>query len=225
MRRAIRTWLRRPGVRNRANGGDRGATLVEYALVLSFLVLAGIGAVNLLDSGARREVGNQEDCVSRRPPPPSCQLPAVPPPEPPPPDPGEDPETPELPPDMANVVYVHRTEELSGTSWAAILEIELTVTRNIPDGDPSTTPIEGTMVQYEAQPTSPSGPVTYVTCTTGADGRCTLRYEVPTIAGAPASQIRLRPHLIQSDPQVSPAPPGAIFDAPPLPPPDPEVAP
>ncbi|MEZ5144366.1 MAG: hypothetical protein R2726_17895 [Acidimicrobiales bacterium] len=54
-----------------------GATLVEYALVLSLLVVGGLGAAAYLTTGARNEVANQADCISSRPPPTNCQIPVV----------------------------------------------------------------------------------------------------------------------------------------------------
>ncbi len=52
---------------------QRGAAVVEYALALSLLVVAGIGAAQFLEDETADEVDNQADCLSTRPPPTSCQ--------------------------------------------------------------------------------------------------------------------------------------------------------
>jgi len=57
--------------------GVRGAALIEYALALSLFVFVSIGALEMLEDSTREEVANEFDCVSERPPPPSCQLRAV----------------------------------------------------------------------------------------------------------------------------------------------------
>lgn len=56
---------------------ERGATLVEYALVVALLVVGAIGAIQFLQREGSAEVAAQADCVSTRPPPPSCQIRAV----------------------------------------------------------------------------------------------------------------------------------------------------
>ncbi len=53
--------------------GQRGAALVEYALAVSLLVVASIGAVQFLEDETAAEVDNQADCLSTRPPPTTCQ--------------------------------------------------------------------------------------------------------------------------------------------------------
>ncbi|MCD9622650.1 hypothetical protein [Rhabdothermincola salaria] len=56
---------------------DRGATLVEYALILALVVVAAVASIQFLTNQSEAEVANQADCVSTRPPPPSCQARAV----------------------------------------------------------------------------------------------------------------------------------------------------
>lgn len=58
----------------RSSRGARGLALVEYALVLSLLVIASLGVINTLEDDTGDELDNQADCISSRPPPPSCQL-------------------------------------------------------------------------------------------------------------------------------------------------------
>ncbi len=52
---------------------ELGATLVEYALVVSLLLVVSVGAIQGLEDNTEAEVANDFDCVSDRPPPPSCQ--------------------------------------------------------------------------------------------------------------------------------------------------------
>lgn len=52
---------------------ERGATLVEYALVLALLIGGIWGAIELLGRQGKAEVVNQAECVSMRPPPATCQ--------------------------------------------------------------------------------------------------------------------------------------------------------
>ena len=51
---------------------EHGATLVEYALILAVVVVGGLGAIRYLTDQGSAEVADQADCVSTRPPPPSC---------------------------------------------------------------------------------------------------------------------------------------------------------
>jgi Flp pilus assembly pilin Flp len=53
---------------------DRGASFVEYSLVFALLVVVTLGAVQYLTTSATAETDNQATCISRRPPPPECQM-------------------------------------------------------------------------------------------------------------------------------------------------------
>ena len=44
--------------------GARGATMVEYSLVVAFLVVGSILAIDYLNGEASDEVANQADCVA-----------------------------------------------------------------------------------------------------------------------------------------------------------------
>lgn len=60
----------------RARHGFRGAravALVEYAIVLGVLVIGMLGVIETLEDETADEVDNQANCISQRPPPPSCQ--------------------------------------------------------------------------------------------------------------------------------------------------------
>ena len=57
---------------------DTGATIVEYALGAALILVVGIGAFNFLSSEATQQANTQADCISTRPPPPSCVRTPVP---------------------------------------------------------------------------------------------------------------------------------------------------
>jgi Flp pilus assembly pilin Flp len=57
--------------------GDTGATMTEYAVVAALLLVVSIGAIKFLQAGANKQINLQADCVSTRPPPVSCQVPAI----------------------------------------------------------------------------------------------------------------------------------------------------
>lgn len=59
--------------RVRKDRRDRGIAVVEYALVISLLVLATVGAARFLEDETASEVDNQATCLSTRPPPVACQ--------------------------------------------------------------------------------------------------------------------------------------------------------
>jgi hypothetical protein len=51
---------------------DRGASVVEYALVLSVLVAAALGVLPLLADAGAAAIDRQAACVATRPAPPEC---------------------------------------------------------------------------------------------------------------------------------------------------------
>lgn len=57
----------------RSDRRDRGVAVVEYALVISLLVVAALGSARFLEDETADEVDNQATCLSTRPPPVSCQ--------------------------------------------------------------------------------------------------------------------------------------------------------
>lgn len=60
-------------VRAARRRSSSGATLVEYAFVLSLLAIAIIPVLGMMEDTSRDEVANEFDCVSERPPPTTCQ--------------------------------------------------------------------------------------------------------------------------------------------------------
>jgi hypothetical protein len=126
--------------------GGRGAGLTEYALGLALVAVVALTGVQHLNDAARDEAANQADCMSERPPPPSCarrpvpalQAPPGPPGDPPPSDDG-DPPTPD--PDPEPTPPPLRAEVSAGDPVVArnmdgtwTMTVELTVRG--PDGVP-----------------------------------------------------------------------------------------
>ena len=66
--------------RARRAHGDRGVTLVGYALILSLMVITASGGIFFFQEVSEAEVNKQADCVSMRPPPTTCQIRTVAPP-------------------------------------------------------------------------------------------------------------------------------------------------
>ncbi|MCP4308878.1 MAG: hypothetical protein GY788_29195 [bacterium] len=58
--------------------GDGGATLTEYALLVTLFVAASVLGIQALETGASEEVADQNTCIEKRPPDPSCQIPVLP---------------------------------------------------------------------------------------------------------------------------------------------------
>src|SRR5215204_5916092 len=80
-------------------GGDAGAGLTEYALGFALIAVVAVVALTRLDTVSKDEAANQADCISNRPPPPSCIRQPVPaPPSSVPPGDLDDP-PPDDPPD------------------------------------------------------------------------------------------------------------------------------
>lgn len=57
---------------------DAGVSLVEYALGVALIIVAGLGAFQYLSNQASRQSTQQAACISTRPPPPSCVRTPVP---------------------------------------------------------------------------------------------------------------------------------------------------
>jgi hypothetical protein len=151
---------------------------VEYALALALLVVACIGSLQYLEDETGEEVDNQAECISTRPPPPSCQIPAAAPaPDPSNPsgvsgDPGSgSPAT-----AVANIstpVVGPQAPTPSGT-------YDIDVTVNLTDD--TAAPIQGQIVTAQVvvtQATSATrvGDFFYVDCTTADDGSCTFSFD------------------------------------------------
>jgi len=68
--------------KERAMSGDQhrdaGATLVEYVLGASLIIVFALGGIGFLSSRATAQASSQANCISTRPPPPSCVRTPVP---------------------------------------------------------------------------------------------------------------------------------------------------
>lgn len=167
-------------------GKDRGATLVEYALVLALLVVGSMGVINLLQASAENEVNNQADCVSMRPPPPECGYSPIPaaisya-------DPGVTPPTmapPEDDPPPVLLIDAGR-KEYSGPNWTVILPVKLRtgVEQEPPTDEPPGIP--GIQIVAKVELGDPYVPGAYLPdpwfadCVTLDEGKCDLTFMVP----------------------------------------------
>lgn len=182
--------------RLRARATDVGATFVEYALVFSVLAVVSIPAAQWLTDESRDQVANEADCISMRPPPPGCQIPAV--------------ET------TTSTVPVSIPTTTGGDPSSTTTEPPSTTTRPpgsgswlpgavaTPNGDGSWTisasiqvqnaegPIAGAFVQVRIQNTVPSGGTFYSNCSTGPAGTCAVSWVVePSVSQAQLSVTQI----------------------------------
>jgi len=190
------TWRRR-----QCATGDWGATLVEYAVVLALVVVTAIPAIDYLTERSREEVANQADCVSMRPPPASCQLPAVPPPPQPEdgggaPDPGDDGVDPGGCDDVDDVDCEAEAPE-SSVSWAAPTATAVAggfweIVSSVAVVDQEGLPVEGALVRFRIEVLAPAWPgAQFPDCVTGPDGTCSVSYTTP-IDDAEVVRVRIR---------------------------------
>ena len=179
-------WHRRTSA-IRGSAASRGATLVEYALVFSLLVVATLGSIEYLEGKAGDEIDNQADCVSTRPAPAECGFAPVPS-DVSFPDPGYNPPT-SAPPVAGSIptfdasVAPGPQHALTANGW----EIWRTVKLELPTNtDPPTapTPLAGVWVTAEVRQADPADPTVWlpdrhqIQCQTDATGQCELRWIV-----------------------------------------------
>jgi type II secretory pathway pseudopilin PulG len=182
--------------------GTRGATLTEYALGVSVLVVASLMALSWLSTQAGKEAEAQADCISTRPPPTTCVQSPVPAPttsSPPSSAPtttsgGPAPTDPETttttaPPPTASATGGSATTELlADGTWKVTAPVAIAV-----DG----TPVEGARVS--ARLVVGRQPL-LVECTTDVNGACSLVVEpIP----ADVDSTRLTVLSVVSDPRVT----------------------
>lgn len=162
---------------------ERGATLVEYALVFALVAVASLGAIEFLQNQSQEEIDNQAECVSDRPPPGECAFAPVPS-DVSFPDPGYSPPTSAPPnPDLVPTLALGTPEQDDPPlPWQVRRSVTLTraVVADPPQPDE---PVSGIRVRGLIRVTDPASPpdVLYtfpVECFTGADGTCTLVYNV-----------------------------------------------
>ena len=198
--------------------GDRGATLVEYGLVVAAIVAVSVPGIDYLTDQGDQELSNQANCVSERPPPPSCLVPAV----------------------TTTVSTVSTTTTTAGPTSSTTSSTSSTSTSTTAPPTPSDVedwtasatwtgysptsggqitlpvnitnegnPVEGATVQVRIQITQPpTGQSFYAQCTTDASGTCTIAWDVPFID---ATQVSVTPTDISADPPVGTPPPALTF--------------
>lgn len=171
----------------RGTASSRGATLVEYALVFSLLVVATLGSIEYLENQASDEIDNQADCVSTRPAPPECGFAPVPS-EVSFPDPGYSPPTSAPPvagsiPEFDASVSPGPQHALTPNGWEIWRTVELLMPTNTdPPSPPS--PVAGIWVTAEVRQADPADADVWlpdrhqIQCQTDANGRCELRWTV-----------------------------------------------
>lgn len=190
--------------------GSRGATLVEYALVMALVILVGASAYELLTVAADREIENQAECVSDRPPPESeCGFAPVPT-DVVTPNPNIAPPTTGAPVDDPDLFAITAgPSDATDSPWTLLLPVQVTVEIQEPPTDPIGTP--GTRVRARIQMEDPNDPGTnlpapgFTDCVTDDAGKCQLAFTVPFDDVTRATMV-----VIGVD---SPNPPG---DLPPL---------
>ncbi|HET8896066.1 MAG TPA: hypothetical protein VFN04_02255 [Protaetiibacter sp.] len=164
---------------------ERGATLVEYALVFALLAVASLGAVEFLQRQSENEINNQAECVSNRPPPTGdCAFAPVPS-DVSFPDPGFSPPTSAPPnPDTVPSITLNPTPEQDNPPLPWQVRRSVTLTQSVTADPPlPDEPVAGVRIRGLIRVTDPLSPpnVLYtfpVECTTAADGTCTLAYNV-----------------------------------------------
>ena len=160
---------------NRRVRSDRGAVLVEYALVLTLLLVGSLGVIELLGEKSDEEVNRQADCISTRPPPPGCQprsVTTLPPTSIPPTSVVTTAPPPEV---TATATFVNgRIEDQVDGIWDAVIEVLFET-----DAEPAS-PYGGATVRARVTIVAPSNPNPFfIDCLTEADGTCELRFTTP----------------------------------------------
>jgi Flp pilus assembly pilin Flp len=203
------------GVRGQLRRGERAATLVEYALVVSVLLVGSLAAIRGMEDSTRAEVANDFDCVSDRPPPPSCQrhplttttTTTTPPPTTPP--------TPVPDPALNTAEW---TAPAYVRSCASPLACTFQVyTWSFSAGfrllDSNGSPIAARSVTIQLWDSTPPGPereLRQVDCTTDADGACSVSATGTTFLSTPGPQLRAAVTQIAGQPTLTPPPQSAV---------------
>lgn len=192
---------------------SRGATLVEYSLVFALLVVVAMGAIQFLNDRSDAEINNQADCVSDRPAPAACAYAPVPG-DVTFPDPGYTPPT-SAPPNVDEVprfTIIPPGYHDTTAGWAVLLDVELVQPT---ETDPPTPddPVSGVRIRAEITLRDPANATQdlaergFTDCITGADGRCTLRYQVPY---DDVDNVKMRIIGVDTDP--TPAIPNSVAE-------------
>jgi Flp pilus assembly pilin Flp len=166
---------------------ERGATLVEYALVVSLVVVVSLAAFERLTEVAGDEVDNQAACVSTRPAPVGAGCNVSPfPPDIETPNPNVVPIPPNLPPEARAPVLSAAAPRVTdeGGQW----RVEWPITLVLPgSGEPAPPdePLGGVQLTgYMLLPVPNSSPLAFqgtqhfTNCTTNASGTCDLTFVI-----------------------------------------------
>jgi hypothetical protein len=182
--------------------------MVEYALVVALLVVVSVGALQVLSDASGDEVANEMDCVSTRPPPPSCQLRAV---STTTTDPSATTSS-TVPPSTSSTTLPPTAMAwtgqsiVDGTTWRAEADVVLTNEGN---------PVAGATVTIRVIVTAPQIPVTYeISCVTDAAGTCAASFTVPEDLGVTITAVRFRVVDVDSPQPVDDPPPDLDFVTP-----------
>jgi hypothetical protein len=173
---------------------------------VAVIVVVGITAGQALTDASEDEVANEMDCVSMRPPPPSCQLRAVsttttdpsattsstiPPPT----------TTTTTPPPPTDMTWTG-VASTSGSTWRADATITLSS---------GGSPVAGATVTIRVTITEPQIPVTYeISCTTDGSGTCVASFVVPDNLGVTIDEVQFEVIDVDS-PQPVVTPPGDLI--------------
>lgn len=179
-------WLACRGCALR-RAANRGATLVEYALVASLLLVGVLAVLDRLTEAADSEVNNQALCVSDRPPPTvgddQCAFAPVPD-DVITPDPDVVPPT-TAPPVPNTDLYTVQAQPAAdeGPAWTIVLPVSVLIEVQEPPTDP--VGAGGIRVSARVQMKDPNNLPNnlpdpgFTECITDAMGQCELRYTVP----------------------------------------------
>jgi hypothetical protein len=164
--------------------------MVEYALVVALIVSVSATAIQGLTDASEDEVANEMDCVSTRPPPPSCQLRSVA-------TTTTDPSattSSSIPPTTTSSTTTTTAPPPSIMTWSGVATV--VGTQWMAEATPVITqdgqPVEGATVRVRVSITNPFLPITEeISCVTDSSGTCVLSYTVPEDdLGVEISQIR-----------------------------------
>lgn len=216
-----RQWLSRR-LEALRTAASRGATLVEYALVFSLLVVGALGAMDALTDSASEEIDNQALCVADRPPPTDSEAderchfaptptdvitpdPSIVPPTTAPPNPNPD----------VYVITAGPTDQTTDGGWTVMQPVALTVQR-WSDPLPPSEPAPGIRVRARIQLKDPNTGDNlpdpgFTDCVTDGAGECTLEYTVPF---PDVLQVTLLVIGVDSPNPPDTMPPMATFDRP-----------
>jgi Flp pilus assembly pilin Flp len=212
----------RCGISTRRWRGDGGAALAEYALGFALIAVVSVGGIQRLNDASKAEAANQADCISERPPPPSCVRRPVPAPQPPSGEPGDPPTTdttyptstdpppttapPPPPPPPSEIAPgdVVATWNDDGT-WGFVYELTIT--------DPDGRPIDDATVEGRVLIQVPDGvPQGFtVSCSPVGNGvyQCAFDGIPPEIGG-----VRFDIFRVNANPPAEPPFPSVVIDQP-----------